>query len=72
MTFLVNSARCALFTDPQILFFSNFFIKNGSYDTIHTFKNYFATIFFSFQFSSVSKRTLRLRHTYTRIHTIKS
>ena len=29
----------------------NFFIKNGSYDTIHTFKNYFATVFsvFSFQ-----------------------
>ena len=28
-------------------------IKNGSHDTIHTFKNYFATVFlvFSFQFS---------------------
>ena len=28
-------------------------IKNGSYDTIHTFKNYFAIVFsvFSFQFS---------------------
>ena len=41
-----------LFTDPQISLFSNFFIKNESYDTIHTFKNYFATIFsvFSFQF----------------------
>ena len=36
---------------PQILIFSNFFIKNGSYDTIHTFKNYFVTVFFSFQFS---------------------
>ena len=36
--------------DPQISFFSNFFIKNGSHDTIHTFKNYFATVFFSFQF----------------------
>ena len=35
----------ALFTDPQIPLFSNFFIKNGSHDTIHTFKNYFATVF---------------------------
>ena len=28
-------------------------IKNGSHDTIYTFKNYFATVFlvFSFQFS---------------------
>ena len=41
---------CALFTDPQISHFINFFIKNGSHDTIHTFKNYFAIVFFSFQF----------------------
>ena len=29
-------------------------IKNGSHDTIYTFKNYFATVFsvFSFQFSA--------------------
>ena len=42
----------ALFTDPQISFFIKFFIKNGSHSTIHTFKNYFATVFsvFSFQF----------------------
>ena len=39
-----------LFTDPQISLFNNFFIKNESYDTIYTFKNYFATVFFSFQF----------------------
>ena len=45
--FSVNSA---LFTDPQISFFSNFFIKNGFHGTIHTFKIYFATVFFSFQF----------------------
>ena len=31
--------------DPQISLFSNFFIKNGSHDTIHTFKNYFAIVF---------------------------
>ena len=42
----------ALFTDPQILFFINFFIKNGSHGTIYTFKNYFATVIsaISFQF----------------------
>ena len=41
-----------LFMDPQIPLFSNFFIKNGSHDTIHIFKNYFTTVFsvFSFQF----------------------
>ena len=50
-----------LFTDPQISLFSNFLIKNGSHGTIHTFKNYFATMFFSFQFSTVFKRTLYLR-----------
>ena len=42
----------ALFTNPQISFFINFFIKNGFHGTIDTFKNYFATVFsvFSFQF----------------------
>ena len=29
----------------QISFFINFFIKNGSHDTIHTFKNYFVIVF---------------------------
>ena len=41
---------CALFTDPQISLFINFFIKNESHDIIHTFKNYFVTMFFSFSF----------------------
>ena len=38
--------------DPQTSLFNNFFIKNGSHDTIHIFKNYFATVFsiFNFQF----------------------
>ena len=31
--------------DPQTSLFSNFFIKNGSHYTIHTFKSYFATVF---------------------------
>ena len=36
-----NREQCirALFMDPQISLFINFFIKNGSHDTIHTFKN---------------------------------
>ena len=36
---------CALFTDPQITLFNNFFIKNGSHSTIYTFKNYFVIVF---------------------------
>ena len=31
--------------DTQIILFTNFFIKNKSHDTIHTFKNYFTTVF---------------------------
>ena len=58
LTFSVNSAWCAMFTDPQISLFSNFFIKNRSHGTIHIFKNYFTTVFFILQFSAVSKRTL--------------
>ena len=46
--------------NPQISLFINFFIKNGSHSTIHTFKNYFVTVFFNFQFSAVSKRTVNL------------
>ena len=44
----------ALFTDPQISLFNNFFIKNGFHGTIHTFKNDFVTVFsvFGFQFSA--------------------
>ena len=38
--------------DPQISLFNNFFIKNGSHDTIHIFKNYFVIVFSVFNFSS--------------------
>ena len=48
------SAYRALFMDPQISLFSNFFIKNGSHGTIHTLKNYFAC----FQFSIFSFRKI--------------
>ena len=36
--------------DPQISFFINFFIKNGSHSTIYTFKNYFATVISAINF----------------------
>ena len=44
---LFNSKQCirVLFTDQQISFFNNSFIKNRSYGTINTFKNYFAIVF---------------------------
>ena len=35
---------------PQTSLFSNFFIKNWSHSTIHTFKFYFATMFSIFSF----------------------
>ena len=41
----VNSALVHCSWDPQTPLFSNFFIKNGSHGIIHTFKNYFATVF---------------------------
>ena len=43
MIFLQWTVHCS--RDPQIPIFSNFFIKNESHSTIHTFKNYFATVF---------------------------
>ena len=52
--FLHEQYICALFTDSQISLFSNFFIKKGSYDTIHTFKNYFAIMFTVFSFNKIS------------------
>ena len=49
MVLLVGLVYCS--RDPQISLFSNFFIKNESHDTIHTFKNYFVTVFSVFSFS---------------------
>ena len=42
---LMHSSR-----DPKTFFFNKTFIKNGSHDTIYTFKNYFATVFSVFSF----------------------
>ena len=53
---LFHGEQCtrSLFTNPQIPLFSNFFIKNGSHSTTHTFKNYFAIVFSVFSFSKIS------------------
>ena len=50
LTFLSQTVHYVLFMDPQISLFSNFFIKNGSYGTIYTFKNYFATVISAIRF----------------------
>ena len=57
----VNRKQCiyALFTNLQISLFSNFFIKNKSLDAIHTFKNYFVTVF-SVSIFSFSKNKFNL------------
>ena len=53
----------ALFMDPQITLFNNFFIKNGSHNTIYTFKNYFTTVFsvsvFSFSKNKFNSNRLK-------------
>ena len=55
----------------QIPFFSHFFIKNGFHSTIHTFKNYFATVF-SISVFGFSKNKLNPNGTYvTKIIQIK-
>ena len=56
-----NRSR-ALFIEPTNLFFSKTFIQNGSHGTIHTFKNYFVTVFsdFSFQQNNRYLNTLQV------------
>ena len=44
------SGSRTLFTNSQTSFLTKTFIKNGSYCTIHIFKNYFATVFLIFSF----------------------
>ena len=48
--------QCTLFTGPTTTEFGKINFKIGSHDTIHTFKNYFTTMFsvFNFQFSVIS------------------
>ena len=44
--FLVGLMHCSW--EPQTFFLTKTFIKNWSHDTIHTFKNYFTTVFLVF------------------------
>ena len=48
----VGPVHCS--RDSQTLLFSNFFIKNGSYGIIHTFKIYFIIIFSILSFNKIS------------------
>ena len=47
---LKNDGFCALFMRPASTFFKKNNFKNGSHGTIHTFKNYFGTVFLVFSF----------------------
>ena len=51
--FFLGSVQCS--QDPQVQKNTNFALKLGP-GTIHTFKNYFATVFstISFQFSTIN------------------
>ena len=51
--YVLFSGSHALFTEPTNLFFNKNFIKNESHGTIHTFKNYFVTVFSVFSKISV-------------------
>ena len=53
----VNSAQMHCSRTHIFHFSAIFFIKNGSHNTIHTFKNYFATVF-SVSVFSFSKNKL--------------
>ena len=53
----VNSAYVYCSRSYKLHFLATFFIKNGSHNTIYTFKNYFATVF-SISVFSFSKNKL--------------
>ena len=56
--------------DSQISLFSNFFIKNGFYGTIYTFKNYFAIVF-SISVFNFSKNKLNPNGPYVLLVQVK-
>ena len=73
--FFLRKTDYVLFTGLTSTLFTNFFIKNGSHDTIHTFKNYFTIVFsifsgiqmdYKLKFSTCPKLT----HTIAKIHFI--
>ena len=71
--FFLRITDYVLFTGLTSTLFTKFFIKNGFHDTIHTFKNYFTTVFsvfsgiqmdYKLKFSTCPKLT----HTRAKIH----
>ena len=56
MRFLVGSVHCS--QDLQVFFFNKNNFKTESHDTIHIFKNYFATIFSVFKNKHYPNRPL--------------
>ena len=53
--------------NPQISFFNKIFIKNKSYGTVHTFKNYFTIVLSVFNFQQnkrYSNGSVHLETTY--------
>ena len=77
LAFASKPGTRALFTEPTNLFFffSKIFIKNGSHCTIHTFKNYFTTVFLIFNNKRYPNRLLILIQSHkfdTTLHLLHS
>ena len=65
LLFFYGSSRtiCTVYESHKFNFSVTFFIKNGFHGTIHTFKNYFATVF-SISVFSFSKNKLNPNGTF--------
>ena len=73
----MNSAWVHCSWISQILLFSHFFIKNGSYNTIYIFKNYFTIVFSvlakitsfqtDFMFWTFVELAIRMKYSSTRV-----
>ena len=59
--YVLNSGSRALFIGPTSTKFNKIFIKTGSHDTIHTFKNYFVSVFSVFSNKRYPKRPFVMR-----------
>ena len=67
--FPVGLVHCSWYLQLKIL--ANFFLKKiGSHDIIHTFKNYFATVFFSFQLYPNRPIVKHAKHIHASINNI--
>ena len=65
---VLNSGSCTLFTEPASTEFGKIDFKTGSHSTIHTFKNYFATVFSVFSNKRCPNRPLVFK---SRMHEVK-